>query len=203
MIGLDADPSTATWALPRVAISLGVAGAVPAAPLVVRKIDIDLRWAAEVPGEQSKRMGPAPERPPATTAREQSGHHDDEQQPSDQDREPKRSEDRHLRVRHDRNATDLDEQSVARKYRLPSCMRATIGDLCVFACGRITSPVFFPNAAIRSRLRSSASRSMTSAGVSTCSSGVPGSGDRRGRSEVPGDEVDLHRHLLDLLVNDE
>ena len=44
---------------------------------------------------------------------------------------------------------------------------------------------------------------MTSAGVSTRPSAVPGSGDGRGRPEVRGREVELQRELFDLLGDDD
>src|SRR6266542_3475762 len=84
-----------------------------------------------------------------------------------------------------------------------SWRRATSGDLCVFAWGRIALPVERENAAIRSRLRSKASRSMTSAGVSTSASGRPSSNGRSGDPQRFGGELQLHLDLLDLLVDDE
>ena len=53
------------------------------------------------------------------------------------------------------------------------CLAATIGDLCVLACGRRRTPALRTKFAMRSRLRSKASRSMRSAGVSTWASGMP------------------------------
>ena len=52
---------------------------------------------------------------------------------------------------------------------------AMTGDLWVFACGRSLTPASRASAAMWSRLSSRASRSMRRAGVSTSSTGAPGS----------------------------
>ena len=53
------------------------------------------------------------------------------------------------------------------------CRRAMVAHLCIFACGRRRTPWLRANAAMVARLRSIASRSITSAGVSIDSTGSP------------------------------
>jgi ABC-type histidine transport system ATPase subunit len=59
------------------------------------------------------------------------------------------------------------------------CRSAIAADLCVLACGRTRTPVARENSAILAMLRSSASRSTTSAGVSMSADGEPDLGGRR------------------------
>ena len=54
------------------------------------------------------------------------------------------------------------------------CSLAITGDLWVLACARSFAPVGASNSAMWSRLASKASRSISSAGVSTSSSRMPG-----------------------------
>jgi hypothetical protein len=53
-------------------------------------------------------------------------------------------------------------------------MRAMVELLCVLACGRSRTPAFPVASAMRRRLRSKASRSITKAGVSISANGIPG-----------------------------
>ena len=59
------------------------------------------------------------------------------------------------------------------------CLSPITGDLCVLACGRRRTPAFDTASAMRFRLRSNASRSMTSAGVSISAYGHSGCGRRQ------------------------
>jgi hypothetical protein len=68
-----------------------VPGPVASAPLVIGQIDIDLRRAAEIPRQLAKWVGTAAEGTPPAGPRDQTGEHDQDKQPPDQDQHPDHS----------------------------------------------------------------------------------------------------------------
>ena len=75
---------------------LGVAGTVPCAPPVIRPVHSDLRWPAQVPGQEPERMRSAPDRAPTAGEREQADDQHDDEEPADQHEDAKRSGEIHV-----------------------------------------------------------------------------------------------------------